>query len=188
MQNMSDKLDTMVVRTTSPDGLIMANLRRLRTTISFRSNAYTQYTPQVLEYQLAAMLDAVWEGRRSGVREVFAQADALVERPAPHWDRKVRDYRQALSELEFRGKSSNNHIKVRCVDLRDFEVRIRPEALDELSEAGFVAEFHSALTELTADKYRKTAQLKDSHLDMKRPDGMVVSIARFTRNQESGDV
>lgn len=177
MTTLSDKIDNMTIRVTSPDGNIMAKLHNLYSVrISFRPGSYPSYDADGLTSQLAALLTTVWETRRTTVRDLFADDGGLEPLREPHWDANRRRFREGLRNLRLRGASIGGLVKVRSTGMASFECRIKPGSLDSLTENQFVAEFNTALRALEADRRHQTAKLKDQHFDMGRDGGVTIAI------------
>lgn len=175
MTQLSNKLDTMTIRVTSPDGRIMARLTNLRSvSVKFREDAFDQYRddPDSLPPQLAAALNTLWNTYRDSVSELFAEAGGVPDGPDGHWDANRRRYRAERDALECVAMSPGRLVKMRCRNRTDFAVKVKPGALDTVEEQQFVAEINAALMGLRVERTRLIADLKDRYFDMRRTGGI----------------
>lgn len=160
-----DKLNAMVVHVIAPDGGVEGDfVGGRRVEIAFREDRYFQYHPDNLSSQLEHILQQWFTGYDHGRLAIRQAVGRPIEETAkPHWNSTVRDFRQALLESEFEGNSAREFVRVKCIGRRDFTVRFKPDALDELSEDEFAAEFSTAVSDLISDIKMVSDMLKQEH-------------------------
>ncbi|MGH8794421.1 MAG: hypothetical protein ACRDXX_17445 [Stackebrandtia sp.] len=168
MSSLVDRLERMTVTVASPDGNIKAKAdseRRTRFWLSDR-DAFAAYDAETLADQVAAVLRALGEGRRRGIRQAYeSHGRTVADSSGPHWDARRRGYRAALAEMEVRGKSHNGFIRLKTSGmLDDYRVKIHPAAVERLNAESFLAELYSAYRSLRSDHTQRRAALKREHL------------------------
>lgn len=168
MGEFADQMGRLVVNTVSPDQNIRCVLQNSdkRVVSSFAGDSYDSYRVEDLEHQLAAMVRLTFIGRESGRRAAFSKATGknyeerdLVEQPDARW----RRYIEERDNCEYEGLSAGESVCMVTQGLRDWDVRIQEESLDQLSEPEFNREFQSAASDLFADYRQITKELESKH-------------------------
>jgi hypothetical protein len=175
MGELSDRLDRVVVRETSPDGRITATqVHRSQITLQFLPGAYWRYDESMLEGQLTELAHSV----RSSCRRTFYEAVSEVtgwsvtaNETERELDGQTRRFREAQQALQVRVSSPGDWIIAEIQGLDRWHIRIKKGALRRLSEEQFIAEAMAALGELLAEFRDRDRELRDEFFDLKLPAG-----------------
>lgn len=162
---MADRLATMVVKATTPDGQIEGELRdRDAVGVVFRGDTYRHYTELSLGMQLSRLALRMWTGYQRGYDEAIAEATGRpVERSQETWDANRRRFREEQAETTVTGMSPDSWIYVENTGMTNWHVVIRENALTKLEEEEFVGELLGAYNNMITE-YRSTmARLRAKH-------------------------
>lgn len=162
---LADRLDSMVVTVSSPDGRVVGELRkRGELDVSFLGNGCRQYTERGLEHQLNRLLDSLWAEHRRGFDAALAEAlGRPVEKPREPWDANQRRFEADQAETAAEGMSERACIFMKTTAMVSWDVVIRDGTLTELDDAEFVEELLSANRALHTDYHTKMARLRVKH-------------------------
>ncbi|ADD39829.1 hypothetical protein [Stackebrandtia nassauensis] len=162
---LAERLDSLSIETSSPDGQITGVFRPTSAlSVHFRDGGYRGYTERGLERQLAALVASAW-ARYWRARQA-AVAEATGEPAVPHqpWDTAGRRYRAERDRTRCEGMSAGHRVHVSHTGLRDWNVVVRDGTLSTLDEFGFAAELESGFTAAMRDHRHKLMMLRDKHL------------------------
>jgi hypothetical protein len=168
-------LENMVVTKTSPDERIHARVSNdLNVEIWFEPGAYQWYDESTLSHQLARLAVTTWVEYHRGRSEAYRQSQGLsyeeladAERPTD--DPHRRRYEEELNQIEGEGVSAAGTVRVRTRGMMQWTVEIQPGTVGRLSEEAFLAELHSAMKSLLADREVKIISLKSEYFDIGIP-------------------
>ncbi|MEU4690013.1 hypothetical protein [Actinoplanes sp. NPDC023714] len=166
MGELADRVDTMHIAVSTPDGGITAELYgRDGLSLTFRDGAYRQFTDETeLERRLEALAGRLWVARTREYWRIYGDVtgtDAAGDDP-PAGERD-RQWRAERDELVVYGSSAYGDVTIRSVGMRGWEVGIRPGTLRALDEWQFAAAAGEAAGELIRDQYAKLVALSSKH-------------------------
>ncbi|GLZ78124.1 hypothetical protein Afil01_29310 [Actinorhabdospora filicis] len=180
MTTLSERLESLAIRVTSPDNRIRATLRAGRSIeCEFRPGAYDEYRQGDLEHQLGRLATLAWTGYQRGYQ--LAVAEATGTRPSGEqqsWDPNRRRYREALDASQHEGISPERWIRVRCTGMSHWTVDLRTGYHAALPEPRFLTELSSAAGEIIRDRRLRAARLKDEHYGLDIPAELRARFAR----------
>lgn len=161
---MADRLNSMVVKTSSPDGEIAGEYRpKGDTTVRFLGDSFRRYQERELESQLAELAKRWWHGYERGYDLALAEANGgAVERVDPGDGRQVR-LQKEKAETVYEGMSAGGRVYFHCIGLREFRVVIRDGTLSQCDESGFAGEVVTGYLALLRDYRSKFKRLRDKH-------------------------
>ncbi|HEY9474547.1 MAG TPA: hypothetical protein VIS06_11950 [Mycobacteriales bacterium] len=164
---LSDRLDGMRVRASSPDGMIVGELRnRTEVYLSFVDGTYRRYGKQALEDQLAGLARRLWAGR---MREYYAAVSAAfgetIRGESPATGQRDVAYYAARDDLVAEGRSADGRVYVATQGMRNWTVRIADGTLRALTEEEFAVRVREAAGELIRDQLGKIRELKQQFYD-----------------------
>ncbi|MGH8876604.1 MAG: hypothetical protein ACRD0P_04555 [Stackebrandtia sp.] len=173
----ADRMRALNLTFTSPDGKVAARLtNNTNMALSFQPNAYREYKEGSLEIQLTALMRLAHAGRRRAHMEALSESMMKTAgrpaEPPKDWQlsQKQLKFRNKHAELESRGKSQNDVLRVLNTGMRNWEVRIKPGTLDKTTEDEFKREFTSAIANMMTDYRFKIADLKQAVYGHPTPD------------------
>lgn len=170
MGEITDRVDRMVVRATSPDNNIMAAFTGGRTLeIQFRPGTYRAYSRHGLQHQLSQLGPLVFTGYRRGLNQVIQSVTGSTEPASEDWDANRRRYRQAQEKLVARAFSPNRRLRAQAEGLLHWTVEIKDGTLAELSEADFCREASKLVDRVLNDHNIKIGELQKRHLGLRAP-------------------
>lgn len=160
---LADRLDTLQVAATSPDGLISGVLRnRTEVLIAFRPGSYGRYSEAALADQLGALARLLWAGR---TREYYAALSEgfgeTITGESPAIGERDRAYRAARAELVAEGRSSDGLVYVGVQGMRTWLVWVADGIIRELDEHEFATRVYQAAHAMIDDQFAKIRQLKN---------------------------
>lgn len=159
---LSDRLDGMRIRASSPDGAVTAELHdRTQVDISFVPGSYRDYDETTLEQQLVGLGRRLWVGRMkeyyAAVSEAFGETITKEARPV---GRRDVAFHKARDELIAEGRSADGRVHLQVRGMRSWTVRITNGTLHTLTEDAFAARVHEAAAALIGDQFAKVRELK----------------------------
>ncbi|GID91351.1 hypothetical protein ACFQFC_10855 [Amorphoplanes digitatis] len=165
MGEFADRIDTMLVRASTPDGAIAGELRdRDRLTLTFRQGWYDLCDDHDLERRLAVLANLLWVSR---TREYWRAFSDVTGQTVTGEDRPISardvDWRAERDELVARGYSADGRISVKAVGMRQWEVHIAPGTVRGLSEHEFAAAAAQAAGELINHQFAQIAALSNKY-------------------------
>ncbi|MFD0558246.1 hypothetical protein FB566_3545 [Stackebrandtia endophytica] len=172
MTILRDRLDSLKVNVTSPDGQIKARLvggDDLK--IAFRPGAYKQYGERELEHQLERLAVLAWVGYRRGYFQAMSESsgESISEVQKPHWNAKRRRYTEAVAEMVAQGESQSGVIQAKSKGYAFWKVRIEDGTVDRMDEQQFLSEALSTFQQVRIDGERLRTLLKDEHFGLNIP-------------------
>lgn len=162
MGGLADRLDRMLVRVTSPDRSVTAELHgRTDVRLTFAPGVYDRSYQQDLEAQLETVAKLLWAAR---MKAYYAALSEVLEltitgETKPISPRDV-DYYAARNELLAEGQSRDGHCHLSVHGMRHWTVRIASGTLDVLSEPEFGQAISEAADQLIRDQQTKIRELK----------------------------
>jgi hypothetical protein len=159
---LADRLDSMRVRASSPDGSITGELRdRTQVYLSFAPGSYRDYDEASLEEQLAGLARLLWASR---MKEYYAAAseafgEKVTKEPPPVSPRDAAFY-EARDELVAEGRSADGRIHIAVRGMRTWTIRIKDGTLRALDQEAFSARVREAAGMLIDDQLTKVRALK----------------------------
>lgn len=169
MGELTDRLETLSVRASSPDGGIEGTVRgRLEVDIRFVYDAYRRYTERDLGHQLAQLGALLWTRYR---REYIETATAVRAGDDPIIDDQPRDlvFRERMEALIVRGRSAEGWINMRSRALVHWDVDVGVGAVRQLGEDEFLLELSGAIADILRDWQGKLIVLTDEIYDIGVP-------------------
>jgi hypothetical protein len=160
---LADRLDSMQVTSTSPDGQIAGVLRnRTEVFIAFRPGSYGRYSESVLADQLGALARLLWAGRTREYYAALSEAfGETITGESPAISERDRYYRAAREELVAEGLSSDGLVYVGVQGMRTWAVRVAEGTIRELDEHEFATRVYEASHAMINDQFAKIRQLKN---------------------------
>jgi hypothetical protein len=158
----ADKLAQLQVTVTSPDKSVTLRYADHRIGIEFADSAIAHHTESTLGRQISAAARGALAGYQRGLRvaadEVLTEdREALADiKPSPLMQR----YAEQRGDIAAIGRSSKDYVKVRRTSKEGIDLRIRPGALQQLSEQDLASEVCSALAAAMRDNTRQLQQLR----------------------------
>lgn len=147
---LSDRLDGLQARVSSPNGKVAAELNgRADVRITFAPRAYLRYDEAGLAADLTKVATLLMAARTRLYYEAVSEAFEMpVRGESPALSPRDREYDAARDELLVEGRSGDGRIRVTARGLRSWRVRIMEGTLARLTEQQFsdgVAEAAGAL-------------------------------------------
>lgn len=165
MGEFADRVDTMLVRASTPDGTVHAELRdRTRLAMTFREGFYDQCSDHDLERRLSVLANLLWVARTREYNRIYSDLTgdySTGESPAIS-ERDIA-WRAERDSLEAYGSSADGRIRVRSIGGRDWQVSIRPGTARNLDEYQFASAAAEAAGELIDDQFVKLAALSNKY-------------------------
>lgn len=161
MGKFAERVGNLRIRADSSDGHITARLSGgSRLDIEFADGAYHRYDENELASQLAELLRTLFADYRTARLDALSQTtmeiSGLPAEPVDprQLDRRGREFHRRRAELESRGKSAGDVVRVSRTGRSDWTVRIRPGSLRRHDEQGFKRELASGISAAQSD-YRE---------------------------------
>lgn len=159
---LSDRLDSMRVQASSPDGKVAGELRdRTQFYLSFVPGSYWSYDETTLEQQLVGLAQRIWSRRMekyyAAVSEAFGET---VTKESPPVSPRDFAFYEAREKLVAEGRSADERIYIALRGMRSWTVRIREGTLRRLTEEQFAAHMRAAVSAFITDQYAKVRALK----------------------------
>jgi hypothetical protein len=165
MGELADRIDSMRVRASTPDGSITAELHdRDKLSLTFLQGWYDFCDDRDLERRLAVLANLLWVARTREYWRIFGDVagHTVTGEDKPISPRDV-DWREERDELVARGYSADGRIAVKAVGMRQWEVRIVPGTVRALNEHEFAEAAAQAAGELIQDQFAKIAALSNKY-------------------------
>lgn len=160
----SERVDSMVVRATSPNGSVTATVRGMDgIEIAFAPGFYQRATPQEMETQLAQVARVLWANRMREYEAILndeSEGNLIVDAPAA--DRRDEQFYEQRDNLVAEGSSPDGRVRVTARGMRDWSVHIAPGAIDQMLEDEMTYAAVQAAEALIRDQMTKINELKFS--------------------------
>ncbi|HZE37754.1 MAG TPA: hypothetical protein VE172_02995 [Stackebrandtia sp.] len=162
---MADRLDSMVVKVSSPDGLITGEYRPNQggVVVDFAGDGFRRYRERGLERQLAAVAQRFWRGYRTAYDRALAEATGRPTTHGEYWEADRRRYWAERDATSYEGMSAGECVYFHSVGLRDFNVVIRDGWLAGSTKERFAREVATGFSAMMSDYRTKLARLRDKH-------------------------
>lgn len=165
MGELADRVDSMRVRVSTPDGGLTAELRdRDQLSLTFRDGLYRLFDHEAdLERRLTTLANLLRVARTREYERIYREVtgdSSGDEKPTT-----VRDleWHAEREELEAVGSSSDGRITVRVTGMRRWQVSVRSGTLRALDERQFVAAVGEAAGALIRDQFAKLVTLSNKY-------------------------
>jgi hypothetical protein len=163
---LADRVDTMVIRASTPDGGITAELRgRDQLSLSFSDGLYRLFDDDAeLSRRLAIVANLLWVARTREYRRIYADVtgdDSTGETLAIS-ERDIA-WRTERDDLVATGRSTDGRVTVHFVGMRQWQVTIRPGTVRALDEQQFIRSAGEAAGALIRDQFSQLAALSHKH-------------------------
>jgi hypothetical protein len=165
MGELADRIDSMVVRASTPDGAITAELRdRDRLSMTFLQGWYALCDDSDLERRLTQLANLLFVARTREYWRTFSDVagELVLGEDKPVSERDL-DWRDERDEMVVRGYSADGRVSVKAVGMRQWEVHLTPGTVRELSEEQFAAAVGQAAGDLIRDQFAKIAALSNKY-------------------------
>lgn len=172
MALLRDRLSSLKVNVTSPDGQLKARLVGGNDlTLAFRPGTYRHYNERDLEHQLERLAVLTWVGYRRGYFEAMAETSGQTvdEVQKPHWDAKYRRYYEAVAEMVAKGESPSGAIKARSKGFAFWKVRIEDGTIEAFDENRFLSEAVATFRQVRVNGEHQRTFLKDEFFGLNLP-------------------
>lgn len=174
----SDKLDGMIVRATSPDGGVTLLVTGAGDVIiEFSPGWYRQYYGPDLERQLARSARLGWAGYQRGhkavIDSVAGQELLNDDHDGPH--RRVDELKR---QVVVTASSANGSVWVRSVGLADWQFHVPTHPARTMKERELATALGSVLRDIVVDYRRKIAPAHADLFDLDLPPGMLDQLRR----------
>lgn len=159
MGHLADRLDSMLVTATTPDGTTFIELRgRTDVRISFAPGYYRHATESRLAGKLQAAARLLWVARTKEYFRAYAEATGR-DASGEHIDTdNAQAFKDARMEIVARGESDDGVVTVVAAALWDWTISIAPGTVRAVDEQEFCRLAGQAGTRQIEDQYR---QLRD---------------------------
>ncbi|MGH8881045.1 MAG: hypothetical protein ACRD0P_27440 [Stackebrandtia sp.] len=163
----ADKLATMIITVTSPDGHLKGRLRN-DDIVNFRidSHYYSRYADTELAHQIGQVAAGLWHGRQSGHRTVFREVIGTDVTDTPHWNARHRAFRDAHDTMRVRAESPRGCIGLESCGMRDWAAVVQPDTVARLDTDEFVAELRDVMHALIRQYRHQRIWLQHDHFDI----------------------
>lgn len=173
MSDLADRLESMVVKVSTPNGMVFGESRAERSVrISFAPGYYERTGTTEMASQLSRLARLMFaETRAEHYRQVSQAHEMVVTRGATPVTRRDHEYQEELAKLVVEGASTDGSVSVTAVGMSSFVISIRPGVVGVVSEASFAQLASEAGTRLVEDQIQKVAKLRwDVYIDMPFPE------------------
>lgn len=162
---MADRLNSMVIRVSSPDGQIEGVLRdRDAVSVTFRGDTYRHYQERTLEYQMSRLATLLWTGYQRNYNAAISEVMGYPVKEERHlWDANRRRFRDEQSRTVAEGMSPGKCVYIQNTGMLSWQFVIRDGTLTEIDDQEFAAECLAAFHSLMADYRVKMARLRAEH-------------------------
>ncbi|GAA1625446.1 YbaB/EbfC family nucleoid-associated protein [Actinoplanes couchii] len=173
--DLGERLRTMSVTGTSPDGAVQATVTgENRLTLRFRPRTYEWYDDGGLARQLTALGTGTWVAwtrRRAEItRLALGQSHGEAEQNRRHADdARTRRFTDRLRDLECVGVSPRRSVHLRLTGATRWQVEIAAGTVRDMPERVFVEEAVAAFDAVIGDRSAKLALLRAEHFDIGVP-------------------
>jgi hypothetical protein len=159
----SERVDSMVVRATSPGGSVTAVVRGLdHIEVSFAPGFYQRASTAEIETHMEQAARVLWANRMREYRAILDDETTGLVIDAPPASRQDELFYEGRDNLVAEGVSFDGKVKVTARGMRDWTVRVAPGAIDELREHEMTAAAAQAAQALIRDQMAKIQLLKVS--------------------------
>jgi DNA-binding protein YbaB len=158
----SERVDSMVVRATSPNGSVTATVRGMDSIeVTFMPGFYQEAGTHQMETQLAQVAKVLWANRMREYRAIVDDESngSLVVKTEPA-DRRDEQFFEQRENLVAEGSSSDGRVRVTVRGMVDWTVHISPGTLQELREYELATAVGEAAQALIRDQTNKMLELK----------------------------
>ena len=171
MLNVAQRIQRLMVSVQSPDKRLRASTQGEKY-VRFEAKDdldLSKYTESGLAEQVEAMLNAIVEGKRRGVREAYRVEGREYREVRLHeLDADRRRYRAELADLEVVAQSNGKNVRVLVTaDRAGYRVKLRPGCLQRLNAKTLIDELNSAHLNAMMAHLDQKSQLKRKHLQVK---------------------
>lgn len=165
MGEFADRVDTMRVYASTPDGTIRADLHdRTQLALRFREGFYDQCADHDLERRLAVLAHLLWVARTREYNAIHSDLTGDYSTGEdPPVDETELAWRSERDNLEAYGSSSDGRVRVRSIGMRDWQVSVQPGTARTLDEHQFAVAAAEAAGALIDDQFAKLAALSNKH-------------------------
>lgn len=162
----TERVEQMIVRVEAPSRSVSAQMHgRNDVSVSFAPGFYHRAAEHEMEAQLGQVGKLLWAARtREYNRIISDEHQQTIEESRPISQRDVEFYSKRDS-LVAHGSSSDGLVQLSVRGMRDWKVKVEPDALRRLREDEFAAQVAVAARELIADQQAKIRELKVSIYD-----------------------
>jgi hypothetical protein len=173
--DLGERLRTLAVTGTSPDGAIRATVTGdNQLSLRFQPGTYQWYDERGLARQLAGLGTTTWVAWTRQREETIRLASGLSRREAEqsrqqHADPGQRRFAEDLRRLECEGWSTSRLVRIGLTGVTRWQVEIADGTLHDRSEQAFTAEVGTAFDALIRDRTAKLALLRAEHFDIGVP-------------------
>ncbi|WP_341716748.1 hypothetical protein QQG74_22575 [Micromonospora sp. FIMYZ51] len=150
----------------SPDGQVE---------VRFQPGTFETYNENQLSYQLSRLGMLAWVAAQRARTEAYRVAQGLTQQEVvqlaqekPRDPRRER-YAEDLATVEGTGVSASGAVRIRTTGMAGWSVQLESGCLRRLGEHGFLADLHSAVRALFADREQKIILIKARYFDLGIP-------------------
>lgn len=162
---LADRLESMCVESSSPDGQITGEFRPPGNVwVCFKEDTYHHYRERTLERQLSDLMGRWWASYLQARSVAVAEATGQPAIDYEPWNSRERKLLAEREQTVFEGMSERQTVFVRSTGLRQWQVVVRDGCLNTLDETEFGAELSSGFGAMMRDYHGKSAQLRDKYL------------------------
>jgi hypothetical protein len=156
-------VDQLYASAATPDEKVTARLEgRSEVTVRLAPGYFHRASASDLEFQLTRLAKLLFVARmREYYRARSVAFDMDVRGEAPPTTEADRDFVEARGELVAEG-GTGSVVELTCVGMEHWSVRVDPDELARLDEAGFCRAVSRAASELVADQMLKARALKNA--------------------------
>jgi hypothetical protein len=165
MGEVADRLESVTVTVSSPDGNIEAHVVGGQPrSLTVRAGAYQRYSESDLAHQLARTAALLFVGRDREVQQIMEDAGLhRARQPSEATDEAQRRYLSALPHIYATGQGPRGLVRLEATGLVQWHCDIAEGTLRQLSESEFVAEVMGAARDLLQNHRYETALLRNEH-------------------------
>jgi hypothetical protein len=158
----TERVESMVVRVSSPSGSVSAQLQGRNDVQVFFAPGYYHRTDQHdLESQLTQVAKLLWAARMREYQYIildeYREQAVLEAKPVSRQDFEFYERRDALVA---EGQAASGRIQLSVRGMRDWKVRISADVLRDMREDEFAGALGVAARELIGDQLDKVRELK----------------------------
>jgi hypothetical protein len=178
----ADRLESLTVTVSSPDGNIEAQvIGGQPRSLTFRADAYQQYTEPTLAHQLARIATLLFVGRDREVRQIIEDAGLhRVRQPSEAADEAQRRYLEEIRQIHAIGMGPRELVRFEATGMLDWRCDIADGTLRYLSEPEFIGEVMGAAQALLQHHRYETALLRNEHFGSGRAEATRERMRRRT--------
>jgi hypothetical protein len=169
MNDLGDRLLSLAVTATSPDGWIRAALadQGEKIEIAFQPGAYYAYSERSLAHELSRLAMRVMASYvRAQTKLVDEAIPDVLHDDAIEYGPADREYRRRLRSIKVAAKSPDGRITVASRSLVRWVVRIADGTVQSVPEEAFTTGFLGAVREVLARHRFEELKLKDEFYDL----------------------